>query len=555
MIRILFTVAVILFSVFQKPAMAQISGTLDPAVLPFTRPSRAAMAASSHKVLAHWHLYPFRYYTTDGYVGLLSPSGYVSPTVNTGSEYSINGGFLRGRPLPFAASPARAAAARNITDIRSDMLTDITLAAEIGIDAFLMNFWYGPSSAVDPWRWTYQMQAMFYAAEQYTAGQLSLQQPGFSVAPSIDAVVLSLGLNHPSDCSAMTGSTNADYFPETYADNVYSLMTSYPLSFMKLNSKYVVGVFGVEQLPLCWYQRFLSRLSLAHNTNNVYVTGVFLDPTTRQNYVTVLNAFGRWDVPHHYKALGPETADQTWAHSNNMNFVSNVSQSADIPHAQLTFETGGFQTLIGTWTRTINDQLNSPADMAEIITWNDHSEGTNLRPNTTSQYAYYDIAAYYIASYKMGAAPPITRDVLYYSHRMHLSTATRDPGKQPNLTQSMDNYPFDDTVYLTGFLAAGGTMSIVSGGATASSSPLVPGVHTLSAQLYPNDQPRFRLTVNNINTIDFLSAFHTRPNPVSPPPLYDVTWQDFLYRAGGSNRPAVTGVQNDLPQDRQRASD
>ena len=47
------------------------------------------------------------------------------------------------------------------------------------------------------------------------------------------------------------------------------------------------------------------------------------------------------------------------------------------------------------------------AQAVQIITWNDHSEGTNLRPNTGSQYAFYDIAAYYIAWYKTGVKPAI----------------------------------------------------------------------------------------------------------------------------------------------------
>src|SRR5258708_38488041 len=191
MAKILFTVAVILFSVFQNPAIAQISGTRDPTVLPFDRPSRTALAASSHKVLAHWHSFPFRYYTTDGYVGLLSP---------TGSQFSYSGGYLRGRPLPFA--PPATAATQSNGDIRDDMTTDITFAAEIGIDAFLMNIWYGPSGSAESWRWTYQLQPIFDAAEQYTPTNASKQLPGFSIVPSIDALILSGHLNNPTACGS-----------------------------------------------------------------------------------------------------------------------------------------------------------------------------------------------------------------------------------------------------------------------------------------------------------------------------------------------------------------
>lgn len=542
-----------------EPAVAQISGVLDQSVLPFARPSRTTLAASSHKVLAHWHVYPFRYYFEDGYVGWLNPTGYVDPALDTGSQYFGAGGYIHNRPLPLVVPGSAAAydqnglqsvnAAQTNGDFQADMATDITLAAEIGIDGFMMNFWYGPSSPSDSWRWTYQMQLMFSAAEAYTSQNQQQQLPGFSVAPNIDAFILGGLLNGPSDCSAIAASS--PYSPETFAENVYSLIAAYPLSFMRLNGNYVVGVFGTESLPLCWYSRFRGYLAQQHSITSLYMMAVFVDPGQRQNYVTTpatFNGYSRWDTPP-YSQIASETSDQSWAHGNQMDFVSDVSQSYDLPTGPMTSESGGFQAEIGTWTRAIQDQqvlTSSPSDMVQIITWNDHGEGTNLRPNTASQYAYYDIAAYYIAWYKTGSPPPITRDVLYYSHRIHLSTAAPSAKQTVGSTLSKNGIALADQVYLAGFLTSGGTMSILAGGTTTSQS-FGPGIQTMSAPLAANDQPQFSLSVGGATTISLLSAFHTRPNPATP---NSVTWQDLLYRAGGSARPTVTGVENDLPQDR-----
>ena len=522
---VVFAIALLWFSHY--PATAQVSGTLDTTLLPFDRPPRATLALG-RKVLAHWHALPFRYYSgvdypPDGWADWLKPTGF-------GNQYINWGGYVRNRPL--LLSPP---AAQNYSDYVQDMLLDVTLAAEIGIDAFMMNFWYYPGSNVDEWRWDAQMIAMFDAADSYS----SQNTPGFSIAPNIDAAVIKqldpACANPVPACTSLT--------PESFADAV-ALLKLRP-SFMKVGATYVVGVFAMERLPLQWYQAFVNRLATVHGMS-VYLLGHFLDPTTRAAYTSVMQGYSRWDIVP-YPWIGSEIAERIWATSQTppLSFGSSVGQSFDVPSFLTTGESGGFQTLVGMWTRAIAE-----ADWVQIITWNDHGEGTNLRPNTASQYAYYDLTAYYVAWFKTGAPPTITRDVLYYSHRMLRSTASYDPNKQFNSADppqegpigSQNEIPFDDKVFLFGFLTNGGTLQIKSGG-TWYSQVFGAGAHMMSAPFAENDQPQFKLTVSGVDTIDFLSAFHTRSGT-------GIIWQDFLYRAGSSSRPAVTAVQDDLPQDR-----
>jgi hypothetical protein len=499
--------AVVVTTVGVLTAYADDAGLLDTNLLPFDRPSRAALAKSPRKVVAHWTALPMRYYTHqpsyDGYVDALDPAGEKE-------KHFHAGGYLRNRPIPvpmpFPAGYAEAGAYH-----------DIQLAAEIGIDAFMMNCWYGP----EDWRWQRELTAMFDAADIYSARN----SPGFSIAPNIDGFVVA------DQIQRLPGSKNSG--PERFADNFAQFKDR--RSFLKINGKYVVGVFSPESLPLAWYRTFRDRLLSAHKME-LHLIAFFLDPTHREKYAATFDVYSRFDILPH-SIIESEAADRKWAKDRGKGFVSGVGQSYDRPDGGVTIESGGFRTEIGSWERAISDE----ADMAHIITWNDHYEGSNLRPNTGSQYAYYDIAAYYIAWYKTGERPPIVRDVLYYSHRMHAKTARYDPKAQRSPTASKNMLPVEDNIYLLGFLKSAGTLSIRSGGRDYAQA-FGPGIHTLTAPLSTNDQPRFTLKVDGATTVDFASAFETRGD--------GVRWHDFYYRAGSSSRSPVAGVQNNLPEDR-----
>ena len=195
-----------------------------------------------------------------------------------------------------------------------------------------------------------------------------------------------------------------------------------------------------------------------------------------------------------------------------------------------------FRTQALTWQTAINNN----AQWAIILTWNDHYEGHALRPNATAQYSFYDLTAYYISWFKTGVQPTIVRDVLYYSHRMHLSNLAPNSSYQPTPMVSANGRPFVDNVYLLGFLAAPGTLQITSGGAPYTQA-FSAGVHTLTAPLSPPDIPEFALIRSGSTVLSVPSAFTTRNS---------ILWQDLAYRGGSSSRPAAPGLMNNLPQDR-----
>ncbi len=248
------------------------------------------------------------------------------------------------------------------------------------------------------------------------------------------------------------------------------------------------------------------------------------------------------------------------AYNLNIDFVDTVSQSGDSPSGSvlgtgLTVETGGFQTEEFSWDTAIAQSQNQARNdsWVQIVTWNDHGEGTHLRPNSASQYAYYDMAAYYIQYYKTGVPPTITQDALYYAHRLMSSSALANTSYQVNGQTVVDkpngdpNAAMQDQIWVTGLLKNAGTLAIGTGQTPSSFTCSVTNtVCNYSVPFVGNVTPQFTFTPSGSTTpeINISSAFKTLDSSTA------IDWQDFLYRAGGSTRDVITSPQTDIPQSR-----
>ncbi|WNG33567.1 hypothetical protein F0U61_07990 [Archangium violaceum] len=481
---------------------------LNNALLPFDMPARADLAQSEYKVFAHWHNFPLRSYGTnsagqyyDNYTNWLKP---------TGNHASI-GGWLRDRPVPILAVPAVE------TDYgKRDMKTDIQTAAAVGVDGFLFNLWFRPSD--NRWKW---LTNLFNAADEFNAENPSAP---FYVIPNIDSHILSTG----------SGANE----PRQRADDLATFKNR--ASWRKLNGKFVVGSFRPEALPASWYQQFFEQLKTVHGMDAV-LWGTLLNPSeANRNALKPFMegaTFSRWDnLPYTATPLTGINTLKAWGDQNGVPYSPPVSHTDNRPTDSITTETAGFKTQYNTWKAAID----SGVKMVQLLTWNDHYEGHALRPNSAVQYAFYDLTAYYSTWFKTRKQPAIVRDVLYYAHRMHLSTEPYDTTQQAKPTASKNGVTLVDRVFVLGMLKSSGRVQITSGG-TAYGADLSAGPQFFDAPLNANNQPSFQLSRNGTAVINLTSAFRTR----SP-----IVWQDLLYRAGSSSRPVVSGVQNNLPQDR-----
>ncbi|QSQ21735.1 hypothetical protein JY651_42380 [Pyxidicoccus parkwayensis] len=480
---------------------------LPNSLLPFDMPARADLATSEYKVFAHWHNFPLRVYGSssgqyyDQYTRWLQPTG----------TYASIGGYLRDRPIPILAIPPAES-----DYLKRDMKQDIQTAAAVGVDGFLFNLWFRTTDA--RWKW---LTELFNAADEFNTENPSAP---FAVIPNIDAHILS------------TNSGKDE--PRQRADDLATFKTR--ASWKKLNGKYVVGSFRPEALPVTWWQQFFDQLKTVHGIDAV-LWGTLLDPTEANRNALkpfmVGATFSRWDnLPYTSNPLNGINTLKAWGDQNGVPYSPPVSHTDNRPTASITTETAGFKTQYNTWKAAID----SGVKMVQILTWNDHYEGHALRPNSAVQYAFYDLTAYYTTWFKTRQQPVLVRDVLYYSHRMHLSTEPYNTTLQPIPTASKNGVTLVDRVFLLAMLKSSGRVQITSGG-TAYTADVLAGPQFFDAPLKANDQPSFQLSRSGAPVINFTSAFHTR----SP-----IVWQDLLYRAGGSSRPVVTSVQDNLPQDR-----
>ncbi|MGK3996965.1 endo-1,3-alpha-glucanase family glycosylhydrolase [Sorangium sp. So ce1024] len=489
-------------------AAAKAPFEMNNALLAFDMPPRAELAASEYKVFAHWHNFPVRQFTTTGSTAVDNYTGWLQPT----GTYEGIGGWLRDRPVPILPVPPTE------TDWRKrDMRLDIETAAAVGIDGFLINFWFGPTDS--RWKW---LTNMFEAADEFNAANPAAP---FHVIPNIDSHILA---NKPPEQNN----------PRERADHVATLK-NHP-SWMKRNGKYLIGSFRPEKLPASWYVEFFDQLRTRHGIDAV-MWGSLLDPKeANRNAMKPFMAgatFSRWDnLPYSGNFTSSLNTLKAWGDANGIPYSPPVSHTDHRPTAGWALETAGFQTQYKSWKAAIDTGVK----MVQILTWNDHYEGHALRPNSAMQYATYDMTAYYATWFKTRRQPTIVRDVLYYAHRMHLSTAQPDLSKQDEPFDSKNGVPFLDRVFALGMLKSSGRIEITSGGKRYGKD--VPaGLQFFDAPLSVNDRPEIQLVRNGKTVVDVTSAFPTRDT---------IVWQDLMYRAGSSSRPVVDGVQDDLPQDR-----
>ncbi len=97
-----------------------------------------------------------------------------------------------------------------------------------------------------------------------------------------------------------------------------------------------------------------------------------------------------------------------------------------------------------------------------LVTWNDYSEGTEWAPSSVTRHAYYDLAAWAIASFKAGKPPRIERDGFVVFHRRQIFNPADTSRGQPWKVQS--RAPVTNVVDTVAFLTAPATLTVTVGG-------------------------------------------------------------------------------------------
>lgn len=456
------------------------------AILNFAGPSRASTTAqaSGKKVYAHWHWFPTSFDNqppeADIYADYLSPEG-------SQGKFLAEGGYIRERPLPRRPRPEPNWAVLDMGD-------EIKAAHDIGLDGFQFNI-----GSVEPK--SVYMVSLRNMIEAANAGPA-----GFKIALSLDADILK--------------NTSVDLIAAAVLE-----LAKNPGVARHSDGRLLLGAFAPEQWETRRWKEVLQKLSAGGE--KVYFFPTFLDVAKTFEFIDLIDGASMWGADRlseikRLKRVARQTkkAGKAWA--------SPVWPQDFRPKNRWFAEARNSELFRASWQAA----MEVDSDAVNICTWNDYSEGSEIRPSTSIQYAFYDLASFYIAWFKSGARPAVTEDILYYFHRIESTEAAGTGTAQPfrfssGFLNRLTN-PACNDIELLAFLKEPGEIEIVTAkgssrlkaksGITSFRTPLVPG------------KVSFRINRGNKIVLSLASAFEIRETS---------RYQNLLYHAGSSSRAPI----------------
>ena len=166
------------------------------------------------------------------------------------------------------------------------------------------------------------------------------------------------------------------------------------------------------------------------------------------------------------------------------------------PRASILWEAKNTDLLRASWMKAIE----SGADFAHMITWNDYAEGTEFAPSSGSQFLFYDLSAYYIQWYKTGRAPRIVKDAIFYCHRTQIFDPAKLLAPNDRPFRLLGTTPLHNDVEMVAMLTQPATLQIELADRTAELS-VAAGVHILKMPANPG-RPIFRIMRNGQTIVE-----------------------------------------------------
>ena len=451
-------------------------GDLD-SFLPFNRSHY--LGKGDRKVFAHWHFFPISvdnkpapddYYTRE----------WLDPAGERG-RYKNVGGLMRERPLP---RPVR----RTADWFAADVADDLRMAEAIGIDAFQVNI--RDSLTSGPF-----VRDLITMLDVSSA--IGLRTGAF---PCLDCTSALSDLPNASISGALVGLLQHKACGRDHTGRSY------------------LSAFAAERWSAERWKIVLDDLD--HRGAHAHFIPIFLD-TARASpmHIAIADTVSAW-APSDLNALDGvvdygkrlKAEGKPWCHPvRPQDFRPKDGWYAEAANSRL-FRDG--------WEAAITTN----ADAVNLVSWNDYSEGSEIRPSTGIQYAFYDLAAYFVEQFKRRTAPEIARDVLYYFHRVQFSNGTLTNQKVPFIMKGTGSTA--DNVELVAFLTAASQLEIRSSvGHVMMNAPA--GVRSMLAPLAPGP---LHFEMRKLHEGEIIACWSEFPVCLS------ARFEDMLYRGGSSLR-------------------
>jgi Glycosyl hydrolase family 71 len=449
--------------------------------LPFElEPLRAAMAASSLEVYAHWFP-PYPISLNNALPKALGGAGdtydvtFLDPAGSAGAYASV-GGFLRDRPIP----------RKPLTGdyVLQDCLTDIARAKRMGVDGFTVEgLGFGTSA-----NWA-RIKSMITACEQ-------VNDPNFKLIYMPD------------------GGGNATADPVALGNEMAGILKS--PAFKRLpDGRVIVAPFAPESAPagartwgaagwqqaadqckaaggpsIAWWFCYVAQWT---GTTGTFGTAGYV-PAAADKYNAMAYGHGRWgdrdEGSNRANSINAGQASATCLARYGKPFMEWASPQDTRPNANNHKYWEAKNT--GAWRACWDRIIATKPGVVQIPTWNDFSESAHVSPSPLHGWAWADIGSFYMARAKLGYWPSVTRDAIYLSHRIHPATGTTFTGGQTlfQTLQAAGTTPAVNDVEALCFLTsnAGTTVKVTSGGITtsfdaATATAVAPGVYSFKVPL------------------------------------------------------------------------
>lgn len=488
------TVSALLLAVFCSTGAIAGTGKAITPYLPFDPPSNSILRQSPRKVFAHYfppfpismdNLDPKK----DQWVRhIMNPKGF-------GGRYIKTGGKCRQRPLPRPIRPEK-------NWLLKDMELEVQRASDLGMDGFVCDI--VKESGVN---WT-RVKALLEAAHKVDKTFKIMLMAGM---PAL---------------FRESKTRKKDQSPERMAKMLLAL-SKYPAVYRLSDGRLAVSAFrGNDKRPEWWKKVFAIMKQKGETVAFVPLIQPWWDKEKKwlaeaKKFAPICYGLGTW---------GPRTAGESSKWEKFPACVHQFTKICFFPVGAQDFrakscifwEAANTLSYRSYWQAAIKGN----ADWVQIITWNDYSEATEISPSSGTQYSLYDLTAYYVTWFKTGKKPEITRDVLYYSHRIHSVHAKPDLTKQKKMFKPITKEPLRDDIELLCFLKAPGTVKI-SIGDKKYTKEFKAGVNEFRVPLQ-DGLPEFTLERQGKRIINFKSKF-----PINSK---NIVYQDLLYRGGSSSR-------------------
>ena len=453
----------------------------NAAAWPFAQPPLATLRASPKKVFAHYFTpFPISLDNLDSASDYYSVH-YLSPT-GENSKFIASGGYIKQRPLPRAVMPG--------TWYVSDVEQEIKRAAALGIDGFAIDLLV---SSGELWNRTLRVMD---AAQRV--------DPGFKILLMPD----------------MEAEFKAQ--PENVLSTVRAL-AAHPAAHRLADGRLVLAPYNAQNQSVAWWAALLG--TLRDEGINVAFFPVFQGwYKYAADYAPLSVGMSDWGdrspTLNRAAAVAP-----TQARSYKTLWMATTSPQDVRPKDLIYWEARNSENYRVMWEGAINNN----ADWVQIVTWNDYSESTEIAPSSGTQWSFYDLTAYYTAWFKTGIKPTVSKDVLYYFHRKHATTAAPDTTKQVKAyTRLNGSDAAADDIEVLAFATAPSTLRITIG--TKVTDQAVPaGMSTVRVPLIEGT-PSFEMRRNNAVVTSVQSGFAISNQ---------ISYQDMLYRSGSSSRALI----------------